>query len=345
MINFVVQALAEKGLSSTGSGDAGRSFADVPPAITYLLVSYLDMLQDSRIVDLIHNYYPREPVKSWPTDIPPSGLLALLFDHTPEVSSWARRQCQLCQVYPIPMENFSPGHMQILKAVSNSISLSQPMQDCLGSGYKLITLQDVPALWTSYTTLLRFVPIELLRSSRSFDLDIRHVIVGHLHDVGNRQLNLLFRSASCADFFPVHICAIDTSTRIEFVDVLKGFILVLKRVGQDMWKDEGPEYAHVVFNSIKDNTRYADVLCNLPSPLAKDDWHLKWIESYTSHVATLPAFSDILPSILQFLCEQLQHERFKVVRPNAMTIAARVSSARHRRRKMLNAPPSYCSLS
>lgn len=95
-------------------------------------------------------------------------------------------------------------------------------------------------------------------------------------------------------------------------------------MGPDVWQDEGPEYAHVVFNSIKDNTRYADMLCNIPSPVAKDDWQLKWIEVYANTIGKLPVFKDILPSVLQFLCEELQHVRFKAVRPNAMSIASRV---------------------
>ena len=164
------------------------------------------MLQDPRIVDLIHNYCPREPIKSWPTDFPPPALLTLMFDNAPDVYSWARRQCSLCQVYPIKMENFSPEHRQLLKAVSNSISSSRPLQECLDDGCKLSALQDITAVWTNYISLLRFVPVELLRSSRSFDVDIRHVIVGHLHDTGNRQLIYSLRSLPCANFIPVCIC-------------------------------------------------------------------------------------------------------------------------------------------
>lgn len=98
-------------------------------------------------------------------------------------------------------------------------------------------------------------------------------------------------------------------------------------MGPGAWQDEGSEYAHVVFNSVKDNTRFGDVLCNLPAPVPKDDWQLKWLEVYANSVGKLPVFKDILPSILQFLCEQLQHARFKVVRPNAMIIASKVCTS------------------
>ena len=113
-------------------------------------------------------------------------------------------------------------------------------------------------------------------------------------------------------------------TPIDFIDVLKAFIIIMRRLGPDVWQGKGPEYAHVVFNSIKDNTHFADILCNLPAPVPKDDWQLKWLEVYANSVGKLPVFKDILPTVLQFLCEQLQHVRFKVVRPNAMSIASTV---------------------
>ncbi|KAI0761963.1 SEN1 N terminal-domain-containing protein [Trametes elegans] len=291
----VVGALAEKGFITGQANDSGRTLAEAPPAVTYLLLTYLHMLQDERIAALLHSFCPKAPVKSWPTDIPPPVLLALLFDETSEVRSWAQKQSTLCEVAPIPMENFVSAHSVILKAAVQSIASSSPLVQSLGEGFKLTFVADVPSLWSSFTTLLRFVPVELFRSSKTFEADIRHVVIGHLHDTGN-----------------------------HFIDVLKCFVIVLRRMGPDTWQDEGPEYSHVVFNSIKDNTRYADILCNLPAPVPKDDWQLKWIEVYANSVGKLPAFKDILPSLLQFLCEELQHERFKGVRPNALSIASRL---------------------
>ena len=86
------------------------------------------------------------------------------------------------------MENFLPAHSMVLKAATECIASSRSISDCLGSEFKLAFVTDVPALWSSYTTLLRFIPIELFRSSKSFDLDVRHIVIGHLHDTGNRQL-------------------------------------------------------------------------------------------------------------------------------------------------------------
>ncbi|OSD07245.1 hypothetical protein PYCCODRAFT_1381842 [Trametes coccinea BRFM310] len=295
LTDAAVDALAEKGFTSSGSADSGSTLADAPAAVTFLILTYLHMLQDPRIIALLHIFYPQAPIKSWPNDIPPPGLLVLLFDDVREVRSWAQKQTTLCEVAPIPMENFSPAHSTVLKAATECISSVRALQEGFGVEYRLHFLTDTPSLWSSFATLLRFVPVELLRSSKLFDPDVRHIIIGHLHDTEN-----------------------------HFLDVLKCFVIVLRRMGPDAWQGEGPEYSHVVFNSIKDNTRYADILCSLPEPVPKDDWQLKWIEVYANTVGKLPAFKDILPSVLQFLCEELQHERFKPVRPNAMTIASRL---------------------
>ncbi|KAI0354940.1 hypothetical protein OH77DRAFT_1542922 [Trametes cingulata] len=295
LADTAVEALAEKGFISGSAGDRSRTLAEAPPAVTFLVSTYLDMLQDSRVVALLHAFCPRAPIKTWPNDIPPPTLMALLFDEVSDVRSWAQKQSTLCEIAPIPTENFLPAHSNVLKAAASAISSSRPLSDCFGTGYQLSFLADVPSLWSSFTTLLRFIPVELFRASKSFDLDVRHIVVGHLHDTEN-----------------------------HFIDVLKCFVIVLRRMGPDVWQDEGPEYAHVVFNSIKDNARFAEVLCSLPAPVPRDDWQLKWIEVYANTVGKLPVFKDILPSILQFLCEELQHERFKTVRPNAMSIASRL---------------------
>ncbi|KAH9854663.1 SEN1 N terminal-domain-containing protein [Lenzites betulinus] len=295
LTDTAVESLAEKGFLSTGAPDPSRTLSDAPPAATFLILTYLHMLQDSRIVSLLNVFCPRSPVKVWPVDIPSPTLLALLFNSSPELRQWAQKQSTLCEIAPIPMENFLPSHSTVLKAAVDSIASSRPLGDCFGPDYKLSFVADIPYQWSGLTTLLRFTPVELFRSSKSFDSDIRRIVTGHLHDIGE-----------------------------HFIDVLKCFVIVLRRMGPDAWLEEGPEYAHVVFNSIKDNTRFSDVLCNLPAPVPKDDWQLKWIEVYANTVGKLPVFKDILPSILQFLCEELQHERFKTVRPNAMSIASRL---------------------
>lgn len=81
----------------------------------------------------------------------------------------------------------------------------------------------------------------------------------------------------------------------------------------------------MVFSSIKQNPRYLEVLQAL-TVAQRTDWSLNWLETYLKSVGHLPVLKDVLPAMMQFLCEELQHERFQDVRPAAMTIAARVRS-------------------
>lgn len=79
----------------------------------------------------------------------------------------------------------------------------------------------------------------------------------------------------------------------------------------------------MVFSSIKQNPRYLENLQALTAAQQKD-WSLSWLEAYLKAVGHLPILKDVLAVMIQFLCEELQHERFQDLRPAAMTIAARV---------------------
>ena len=119
----------------------------------------------------------------------------------------------------------------------------------------------------------------------------------------------------------IHACS--TSTMPDFVDVLKSFFLVLSRIGPDLWKGESEEYPLVVFNTIKDNSRYAEMLLS-----GTEGWALDGLPSYLKSVGELPVFREVLPAMIQFLCEELQHDRFKEVRSNAVQVASKVSEVR-----------------
>lgn len=111
----------------------------------------------------------------------------------------------------------------------------------------------------------------------------------------------------------------------DFADVLKVFVLILSRIGPGVWEDEGTEYPQVIFSSVKDNVRYLEILQNL-SDERKDNWLLSWFDTYLKSIGRLPICKDVLPLLVHFFCEELQHERFQVVRPVVMSIAVRVGA-------------------
>ena len=109
----------------------------------------------------------------------------------------------------------------------------------------------------------------------------------------------------------------------DFVEVLRCFLLILQRIGPEVWQGEGNEYPLVVFNTIKDNAGYIGALRADP-PANLDPWTLNCLLTYLKSLDRLPAFKEVLPVMMQFLCEGLQHERFQRIQPSAVEIASKV---------------------
>ena len=110
---------------------------------------------------------------------------------------------------------------------------------------------------------------------------------------------------------------------IDFSEVLKAFLLMLTRLGSKLWESEGEEYPQVVFNTIKNNSAYATELQQ--NQHRQSQWIIQWIEAYVKSLGDLPALQSLLPLMIQYLCEDLQHERFQDVRASAICVAAKVS--------------------
>lgn len=107
------------------------------------------------------------------------------------------------------------------------------------------------------------------------------------------------------------------------MDVLRAFLLILSRIGPSVWEDEGTEFPQVIFSSIKDNVRYLEMLQSL-ADTRRDIWVLSWVESYMKSIGNSAICRDVLPIVIHFLCEELQHQRFQGIRPVAISTAAKV---------------------
>lgn len=112
---------------------------------------------------------------------------------------------------------------------------------------------------------------------------------------------------------------------LEFAHILKCMLFLLKRLNVGLWKGEAPEFPQVVFDAIKDNPSYIKLIEEIV-PLDEKPWFLSWFGEYLSSLKDSSVFGDVLAKIVDLLCEELQHERFKEVRPVVMFAAIRVSS-------------------
>jgi hypothetical protein len=110
----------------------------------------------------------------------------------------------------------------------------------------------------------------------------------------------------------------------EFAHILKSLLFLLKRLRDDLWKGEGPEFAQVVFDAIKDNPSYIKLIEEV-DPSDEKPWFLSWFGEYLWSLKDSGVFGDVLAKVVDLLCEELQHERFKEVRPTVMFAAIRVS--------------------
>ena len=105
------------------------------------------------------------------------------------------------------------------------------------------------------------------------------------------------------------------------MEILETFFLLLNRLGPKLWVEEDPA---VVFATIKDNPTYMEVLCTLKDSDSGSRL-IRWIETFVKSL-DVTVLHTIVPLVIQFLCEELQHERYDVTRPFALTSAAKVGT-------------------
>jgi senataxin len=99
-------------------------------------------------------------------------------------------------------------------------------------------------------------------------------------------------------------------------------------LNNNIWNGEGPEYPQVVFDAVKDNPSYSQLLQKI-DPAADRPWFISWFPEYLQTLRGLPVYGDVLAKMVDFMCEELQHERFQEVRPSIMIAAIRVSNINH----------------
>ncbi|KAH9042137.1 SEN1 N terminal-domain-containing protein [Lactarius pseudohatsudake] len=106
----------------------------------------------------------------------------------------------------------------------------------------------------------------------------------------------------------------------SFADVLRCYVFLLRRLGADFWSKESSDYPQVIFDAIKDNPSFTD-LTGDPGWKNNEPWLLVWFSDYLHSIWSWQIFDDVLVRMVDFLCEELQHERFQEARPACMIAA------------------------
>ena len=110
----------------------------------------------------------------------------------------------------------------------------------------------------------------------------------------------------------------------DFQEVFKAFAVILssKRLGPMIWSDESDEYPQVIFNTIKDNQAFTKTLETIQPD--EKHWSVGWLEVFVKTLAKHHVLSTLFPLVIQYLCEELQHERYGAVRASAVCVAVKV---------------------
>lgn len=114
------------------------------------------------------------------------------------------------------------------------------------------------------------------------------------------------------------------------MDILRCLLFIIKRLGRGLWQGEGPEFPQIVFDAVKDNPSYSQLIQEI-DPVGEKPWFLSWFSEYLQSVRELQVYGDVLAKMVDFMCEELQHERFKEARPIIMIAVTRVSRTSHRK--------------
>ncbi|KAF7365221.1 hypothetical protein MVEN_00393700 [Mycena venus] len=280
---------------------SGWTLSSASPGIGYRIVSNLTILQDPRIMSIIHTDPPTAPIDDWPADPIPPGLLILLMDEEPRVRKWAEKQASRSRVIPIPKEKFSPSHVEALGAVIKALDPVAISETPFSFS------RDPHLLWSGFWTILQGLPVEYLQTGI-----IYRAVKGHLHDTGPRKLS------------EPHNTDLASYKSADFECILRCFEYLTSRLGPPFWLEEGPEYPQIIFDSVKENPSFSEMLLR-PTPSSAQHPHLSWCSVYLSAIEGQPAQGEVIAKMADFLCEELQHERFGDARPAIMLTAIEAS--------------------
>ncbi|KAF5360948.1 hypothetical protein D9756_004803 [Leucocoprinus leucothites] len=298
-VNQILGELSRLGVTPANANTTHMSLSGVPSPVVLRVVSNWAAFSDARIQAVLHSFASNSVFQDWPTALIPPGILVLVMEHTPAIRQWASAQASRYPSSPLPAENFTNGHMHALEAIIHGL-MARDSSSAASEQLPFRFAADSFDLWAGFSTALRFIPVEFLKANNRCELDVRRVVSGHLSD-----------------------------TDIHFVEVLRCFNFLLKRLGASFWTNESPEYPQLAFDAIKNNPAFGKLVQRAQSNNSDEKlWYLAWVHEYFHCVQKIEQiYSTVVAKIFDFLLEELQHERFGDARPHVFESATRLFSS------------------
>ncbi|KZV98838.1 hypothetical protein EXIGLDRAFT_763074 [Exidia glandulosa HHB12029] len=286
---IIRERLQATGMPSTSR--AKMSLNSLPPPVVYHCVANPNVLADSDLSAMLATYCPSLPISNWPS-IPAPGLFLLLAHANPDVRAWAAAQLSVAAT---PTDDtLNEDHKIAIFALARALLPQHELQqqgktEVTGTPWKGTFNGGDGVVWPAFLSVLELIPPSVLKHRVVGHNRVYHVVIGHLNDSGE-----------------------------HFEQVLRCFAVLLRKLGPELWTLEGEEYPQVVFASVKDNRAFVGLLES-----SQDPWFFAWLEPFILSVWDKPTFADIMAKIVSFMCEELQHERFKKWHPLIMSAMAK----------------------
>jgi senataxin len=204
-VSIFLDGLAACHLTPEGpTTSTSLTLLDAPPALIYLALWNLDVLNDNRVLSIFAKYAPTSAIPLLPPDPPPPGLFLLLFHESPPVRRWAKLQSMRCQHTPISMNKFVGPYLTAFAAVEDVLNAVKPTTKS-DSRLAFPFSQEIASIWSGFVSALRLLPREYLKSGIWTSVDLSHVVAGHLHDKGPRTYPLCILTNISRDVF-IRLC-------------------------------------------------------------------------------------------------------------------------------------------
>ncbi|KAK0485493.1 SEN1 N terminal-domain-containing protein [Armillaria luteobubalina] len=295
-LESVLESLSAVGLTSK-SATSPQSLSSVPVGVVYRIVSNLAIFQDERILAIIDNHTPEEPLTGWPSDPYPPGMLILLMHRNSRVHQWVKALFAKCSQIPLSNESFDQPYHHVLEIVTGiftgNLKILPGMLSKAPAALLAALSSDNSTLWEAFLCILQLIPPDELLHVTSQNIDMRRLVVRHLSQRGP-----------------------------EFEPILRCFILIMKQLGIRLWLGEGPEYPQVIFDSVIDN----DIaMMQLLEECPKENlWFISWFPDFLSLIDDAVIWAPIVSKMANYVCAELQVESLGDARPFIMSLAAKL---------------------
>ena len=316
-VQTIVDAL--KALGVTPESKKGLDAA--PAQLVFYILSRAKAFADPFIQQVVSKPFKTIPL-SWPIDPLPAGYVLFSMHEQSHVSSWAFDhldqiiKAQTETDFGLAKDRLTPAHETLILVASQQLSNDLPDREGLTPylGMAQSISSSFPFSLAPENVWKGVLPIIRLLSDESIAyFGLHKTVLNHLHDAESRM-------------WPADLRIwILTELHLDFVEVLRNMLQVTKKLGKKLWTGENDDYPQVVFDSIKDNPRFVDLVLKY-DPSEGKAWHLLLFLEIFRSLWDHPAYGDVLAKFAALTCEELQHERFESARPYITENAIRVSA-------------------